>query len=160
TAASGPLCELDLASVPWRTTPWIGIGFGLVVGLMMPWVLARLEIGNYVIHMIILFFIWSVVAQCWNLIMGYGGIYSFSQIALFAVGGWTTAVLSTALGWNPWLTIALAPVGAVLAALLIGLPALRLRGAYVVLLTLAFQELLRTYTINGPRVISGGGYGL
>jgi branched-chain amino acid transport system permease protein len=158
--ASPPAPELDLAAVPWRGTPWAGIGFGLVVGLMLPWVLARLAIGNYVIHLLILFFVWSVVAQTWNLIMGYGGIYSFAQIALLAVGGWTTAVLSTAFGWNPWLSILLAPIGAVLAALLVGLPTLRLRGAYVVLLTLAFQELLRTYTINGPRIISGGGYGL
>jgi branched-chain amino acid transport system permease protein len=57
-------------------------------------------------------------------------------------------------------SVLLSPIGATLAALLVGLPTLRLRGVYVVLLTLAFHELLRTYTINGPRVISGGGYGL
>lgn len=152
--------QVEPAAAPWRSTPWGAVGFALVVGLLLPWVLARLSFGNYVLHLFILFFIWSVVAQSWNLIMGYAGIYSFAQIALLAVGGWTTGVLTTALGWNPWVSVLLSPVGATLAALLVGLPTLRLRGVYVVLLTLAFHELLRTYTINGPRVISGGGYGL
>ena len=152
--------EVDPAAAPWRGTPWAAIGFALIVGLLLPWVLARLSFGNYVLHLLILFFLWSVVAQSWNLVMGYSGIYSFAQIALLAVGGWTTGVLSTALGWNPWASVLLAPVGATLAALLLGLPTLRLRGVYVVLLTLAFHELLRTYTINGPKVISGGGQGL
>ena len=88
--------------------------------------------------------------------MGYSGIYSFAQIALLAVGGWTTGVLTTALGWNPWLSVLLAPVGPTLAALLLGLPTLRLRGVYVVLLTLSFPELLRAYHSNSPRGISGG----
>jgi branched-chain amino acid transport system permease protein len=152
--------EVELAAAPWRSTPWAAIGFALIVGLLLPWVLARLSFGNYVLHLLILFFIWSVVAQSWNLVMGYSGIYSFAQIALLAVGGWTTGVLSTALGWNPWASVLLAPIGATVAALLLGLPTLRLRGVYVVLLTLAFHELLRTYTINGPKVISGGGQGL
>ncbi len=151
---------LDEAAAPWRRTPWLGLLFALVVGVLLPLVLARLSFGNYILHLMMLFFVWSVVAQCWNLIMGYGGIYSFAQVALLAVGGWTTAVLATSFHWNPWLSIALAPVGATLAALFVGLPTLRLRGAYVVLLTLAFHELLRTYTISGPPMISAGGYGL
>jgi branched-chain amino acid transport system permease protein len=102
----------------------------------------------------------AVVAQAWNLIMGYGGIYSFAQVALFAVGGWTSGVLVHSLGWNPFFAILFSPIVAVLAALGIGLPTLRLRGVYVVLLTLAFHELARVFTVTGPRFISGGGYGL
>src|SRR5690606_19922949 len=63
-------------------------------------------------------------------------------------------------GWSPFLSIWVAPIGAVIAALFIGLPTLRLRGVYVVLLTLAFHELLRNYVTNGPALVSGGGYGL
>lgn len=159
-ATTPALRQVEPHAAPWRSTPWGAITFAAVVGLLLPWVLARLSFGNYALHLLILFFIWSVVAQSWNLIMGYSGIYSFAQIALLAVGGWTTGVLTTALGWNPWVSVLLSPIGATLAALLVGLPTLRLRGVYVVLLTLAFHELLRTYTINGPRVISGGGYGL
>jgi branched-chain amino acid transport system permease protein len=92
--------------------------------------------------------------------MGVSGIYSFGQVALFAVGGWTTGVLSFHFGWSPWLSIWTAPLMTVVAALIIGLPTLRLRGTYVVLLTLAFHELLRNFMTTGPKLISGGGYGL
>ena len=76
------------------------------------------------------------------------------------MGGWTTGVLAMQLGWNPWVSIWLAPITTVIAALIIGLPTLRLRGIYVVLLTLAFHELLRNFVVTGPVIISGGGYGL
>ncbi len=160
TAAALARPELDDAAAPWKRVPLIGIGGTIVVGIVLPLVLVRLDIGTYLITLLILFFIQAVVAQSWNLIMGYGGIYSFAQVALFAVGGWTTAVLAHSLGWNPFVAILFAPVVALIAAVGIGLPTLRLRGVYVVLLTLAFHELARVFAVTGPRFISGGGYGL
>ena len=60
----------------------------------------------------------------------------------------------------PFITIWFAPIAATIAALIIGLPSLRLRGPYVVLLTLAFAELVRNFATQGPKWIAGGGYGL
>ena len=157
-AAARP--ELDEAAAPWRRVPLYAIGGTVAFGIVLPLVLVRLNIGTYLITLLILFFVQAVVAQSWNLIMGYGGIYSFAQVALFAVGGWTSGVLVHSLGWNPFIAVLFAPIVAVIAALGIGLPTLRLRGVYVVLLTLAFHELARVFTVTGPRFISGGGYGL
>lgn len=151
---------IDQTAVPWRRVSIPAVGTIVVAGSLLPWALARLDIGDYLITLLILFFMQAVVAQSWNLTMGYGGIYSFAQVALFAVGGWTSAVLVSSLGWNPFVAILFSPVIAVLAAVGIGLPTLRLRGVYVVLLTLAFHELARVFTVTGPRFISGGGYGL
>jgi branched-chain amino acid transport system permease protein len=150
----------DVAAAPWRRFPSTVAGGLLLLGLLLPIVLERFDIGDYLVTLLILFFVQAVVAQSWNLIMGYGGIYSFAQVAFFAVGGWTTGVLIHSLGWNPYVAVVFAPVAATAAALLIGLPTLRLRGTYVVLLTLAFHELARVFAITGPRFISGGGYGL
>lgn len=147
-------------AAPWHKTKWGTVSFLVLLSLIAPWVIVQLSSGNFYLHLIITFFYYSVIAQCWNLIMGVSGIYSFAQIALFAIGGWTTGVLASQYGWNPWFSIWLAPIAAVVAAVLIGVPTLRLRGVYVVLLTLGFHELLRNYTTNGPRIISGGGYGL
>ena len=160
TAAAVARPELDEAAAPWKRVPLLAIGGTIVVGIVLPLVLVRINIGTYLITLLILFFIQAVVAQSWNLIMGYGGIYSFAQVALFAVGGWTSGVLVHSLGWNPFVAVLFAPLVAVVAALGIGLPTLRLRGVYVVLLTLAFHELARVFTVTGPRFISGGGYGL
>jgi branched-chain amino acid transport system permease protein len=157
-AAARP--AVDQRAAPWRRVPLVTVGGTLLAAILLPLVLTRISIGDYIITLLILFFMQAVVAQSWNLIMGYGGIYSFAQVALFAVGGWTTAVLSHSLGWNPFISILFAPVVALLAAIGIGLPTLRLRGVYVVLLTLAFHELARVFAVTGPRFISGGGYGL
>lgn len=155
-----PRPALDAAAAPWTRVSPYAVGGAVLVGVLVPVLMQRLDFGNFLVVLLILFLIQAVVAQSWNLVMGYGGIYSFAQVAFFAVGGWTTGVLALSLGWNPFVTILFAPIVAALAALLIGLPALRLRGTYVVLLTLAFHELTRVFAITGPRVISGGGYGL
>jgi len=156
----GTLTRLRPTARPWAETSWLAVGVITVVMLGLPWALTRVDGGNYITHLIITFFVWGIVAQCWNLIMGVSGIYSFGQLALFQVGAFTTGVLSFAVGLNPWGSIWAAPIVAVIAALVIGLPTLRLRGIYVVLLTLAFHELLRNWITTGPQWISGGGYGL
>jgi branched-chain amino acid transport system permease protein len=155
----GP-ARLNERAAPWRRPKWGTVAFLAVLAVVLPWPMLQFGVGTFMVHMIVMFFLWSIVAQSWNLVLGVSGIYSFAQIALFAVGGWTTGVLSMSFGVNPWLSLALAPIAATVAAVIIGLPSLRLRGVYVVLLTLAFHELLRYYVTNGPRVISGGGYGL
>jgi branched-chain amino acid transport system permease protein len=152
--------RLQWAAGPWAKLNPLYVGLGLVVILILPWIINNIRGGAFVLHLIILFFGWGMVVQCWNLIMGVSGIYSFGQVALYAVGGWTTGVLAFHYGWNPWVSIWLAPLVTVIAALIIGLPTLRLRGTYVVLLTLAFHELLRNLFTTGPRILSGGGYGL
>jgi len=158
--ATATLPRLQRSAVPWANPNRLVIGVMVVLAILLPWVTLRLAGGRFITHLIITFFVWGIVTQCWNLIMGVSGIYSFGQMALYAVGGWTTGTLALHFGWNPLVSIWLAPVAAAGAALIIGLPTLRLRGVYVVLMTLAFHELLRNYVVNGPTIISGGGYGL
>lgn len=152
--------RLDSRAVPWARPRWGLLAVIVPLALLAPWLFLELASGNFFIHLLILIMLWAVVAQSWNLVLGVSGIYSFAQIALFASGGWITGVLSMSFGWNPWLSLLLSPIVATVAALVIGLPTLRLRGVYVVLLTLAFHELLRNFVTTGPEVISGGGYGL
>jgi len=152
--------RLDLSAGPWATTNWIVLGIALLAMLALPWLVIQLSIGRFILHLLILFFVWSIVAQSWNLVMGVAGIFSFAQLALFGIGGATTGALALHLQWSPWVSLWLAPITATIAALIIGLPTLRLRGPYVVLLTLAFHELFRNFHTQGPTWIAGGGYGL
>jgi branched-chain amino acid transport system permease protein len=158
--ASGITGRLDWAAGPWAKTNRMALGATILVALVLPWVLAGFATGRFILHLIILFFTWGIVTQSWNLILGVGGIFSFAQVALFAVGGLASGVVSQQLGVSPFASIWLAPIAATIAALIIGLPSLRLRGPYVVLLTLAFAELLRNFATQGPTAVAGGGYGL
>ncbi len=142
----------DPAASPWGRPLLPPAALLLAAGVALPWSGLR-------VHLLIMFLLYGVVAQCWNLVIGVSGILSFGQLALFVAGGFATGALSVEAGWSPWASLWAAPVTAVMAALLIGLPALRLRGTYVVLLTLAFHELLRAFVANGPNWISHGGHG-
>ena len=76
------------------------------------------------------------------LLMGYAGQVSLGHAGFFAIGGYTTAVLSTAgaaaIGFAPWLSLPAGVAASALIALVIGLPVLRLRGHYLAMATLAF----------------------
>jgi branched-chain amino acid transport system permease protein len=76
------------------------------------------------------------------LLMGYAGQVSLGHAGFFAIGGYTTAVLSTAggaaLGFAPWLSLPAAVAVTAAVAFVIGVPVLRLRGHYLAMATLAF----------------------
>lgn len=153
--------RLDPRASPWVRPRWLLLLGLLPIALALPLFLNSVSGGRFWLHLLIIFFVWGIVTQSWNLLLAVSGIYSFGQIALYAVGGWTTGYLAMHAGLNPWISIWFAPVAAAIAAVIIGLPTLRLRGAYVVLITLAFLELLRNFLVNSPyEKISGGGYGL
>lgn len=153
--------RLDERASLWASPRWLLILAVLPIALVLPLFLNTIDGGRFWLHLLIIFFVWGIVTQSWNLLLAVAGIYSFGQIALYAVGGWTTGYLAMHAGVSPWLSIWFAPVAAAIAAVVIGLPTLRLRGVYVVLITLAFHELLRNFLVNSPyEKISGGGLGL
>ncbi len=101
-----------------------------------------LGLPRYWITQLTLFFIWSTVVTQWNLVFGVAGIFSLAQMALFAVGGYATAMLGLYFDWNLWFALPVAGILAVAFSLLIGLACLRLSGAYVALLTLAIAYIV------------------
>jgi branched-chain amino acid transport system permease protein len=94
--------------------------------------------------------VYGVIAQCWNLVIGFSGIFSVAQLALFGVGAYAAAAAATHLDTSPWLGVLVGGAAAAVASLLIGLPILRLTGIYVALLTLAFNELVHNLVSTGP----------
>jgi branched-chain amino acid transport system permease protein len=128
----------------------------LVVLLLMPVLTGH---NDYLMHFLVLCFIWGVVAEAWNLIVGYAGIFSFGQIAFFTLGAFGSAILSIHLGLPVWLAMLAAGVFAGLVGLLIGLPCLRLRGEYIALITYALHMLLTPLIFRGePIGIEPGGF--
>lgn len=83
----------------------------------------------------------AVFAVATNLLVGYGGMVSFGQAAFYGTGAYTVALGWQNYHWPFWLGFALTPVLGGLAALVVGLIALRARFLYFALLTLAFSEL-------------------
>jgi len=116
--------------------------------------------NSYVLHLCILFFIWGVVAANWNLLTGYAGITSLGNIGFLAIGGYVSGILAKSLDLSPWLSIPLGGLAAMLlVTLFLGLPALRLKGIYIALLTLIFADSLPSI-LTQTRAVTGGAMGL
>ncbi len=137
----------------WKT---IAVALGLAAVAGYPLVYGDM----YIMHILILFFIWAAVASNWNLLMGVAGVTSLGNIGFMAVGGYASGILAKHLGWSPWGCILLGGLFAmVVVTLLVGLPALRLSGIYIALLSLIFADALPTI-LTQTRTITGGAMGL
>ena len=80
----------------------------------------------------------ALVAMGLVLLTGVGGLTSFGQAAFCGFGAYTTAVLTTAYGLSPWLTLPLSLLVSGLAAVLLGIVTVRLSGHYLPLGTIAW----------------------
>ncbi|QDZ03247.1 branched-chain amino acid ABC transporter ATP-binding protein/permease [Nitratireductor mangrovi] len=80
----------------------------------------------------------SLVALGLVLLTGVGGMTSFGQAAFVGFGAYASALLTTAYGWSPWMTLPVSLAVTIAAALLIGLVTVRLSGHYLPLGTIAW----------------------
>jgi len=89
------------------------------------------------------FFIWSLFAVSFNLLMGYAGMVSFGQAAYLGIGGYTAGLLLKNIpGLSFYVGLAAAPLGGALAALIIGYFCVRRTHIYFAILTLAFGHIV------------------
>jgi len=103
----------------------------------------------------------ALAALSLNLLIGFTGQISIGHSAFFGVGAYTTAILITDHGWSPGWTFLASAVVCFGVGVLVGIPALRLKGLYLVLVTLAlaqiFPALVRKFDwlTGGSRGITG-----
>jgi len=129
----------------------------LVIYLLLP-LLMRGDL--YLLHVASIGLIWGTVASLWNFVMGYAGIFTFAQTALFVVGAYTSAILVTKLGVSPWVGILGAGIFNSAIGTIIALPCLKLRGVYVALVTFTFYLVLETVIRQGSVLGTGGSKGI
>lgn len=104
--------------------------------------------------------IFALMAIGWNVMSGFGGMFSFGHAAYFGLGAYVSVWLLVERGVSPWIGMVAGAVVAALFAVLIGFLALRyrLKGAYFALSTFAFAEMLRLLATNSDLVNRAVGY--
>jgi branched-chain amino acid transport system permease protein len=95
-----------------------------------------------------LVFMLVTLASSINIIMGYTGYVSFGHIVFFGLGGYFSFYLMHIQGWHFLAALAAAVIPSALIALLIGVPILRLRGAYFALATVGINEATKVAINN------------
>jgi len=83
----------------------------------------------------------ATVAMALNLVMGFGGLISLGHSAYFGLGAYTMAVLVDHYGWTQGWTLYIAAVVGFVVGCLTSLPALRLKGVYLALTSIALAVL-------------------
>ena len=120
--------------------------------------------------------VYAMLVLALNLQWGYAGLFNLGVAGFMAVGVYTMGMLSTAPSSTPpglGLPLPIGVLGGILAAALVGvvasLPALRLRGDYLAIVTLAFSEIIRRtyrspvfqeFTVGGLSLGTGGSRGM
>jgi branched-chain amino acid transport system permease protein len=97
-----------------------------------------------------------------NVLVGHAGQKSLGHAGLFAVGAYTAALLTARLGWNPWLAFAASGVVAGLFGVVIALPALRVKGPALAMVTIGFGIVVEKVVSEWQDVFAGqqGIYGV
>ncbi len=104
----------------------------------------------------------AIFAMSWDILSGYTGYISFGHPFLIGISGYTTAMLTHHLGAPLYLSIPAAVIVTAVAGTLFFLPALRTKGTYFALVTLAFMEVtyhlmkvVKPKLTGGTRGLSG-----
>jgi branched-chain amino acid transport system permease protein len=98
--------------------------------------------SRYVLGQIVLALFYATIASQWNLLFGFAGVFSLAQMAMFAFGGYVTAMICFYFGWSVWAALLPGALAAAVFSLIVGLACLRLTGVYVALLTLAIAQTM------------------
>lgn len=124
----------------------------LIAVLGLPLVLSSGSLASEVL-------IYALAALGCNLLLGYTGLLSFGQGIFFGLGSYTIAILLTRLSLPMPLALLAAVAMGALGAAVVGWVAIRQRGTYFVMLTLAFAQMFYfiAYTATG---LTGGDNGL
>jgi len=154
--------DQDMAIVRTR------LQWGLLIAFLILLFISPQFLNDYLLSIVNGMAIWLIAVMGLNLLTGYCGQINMGQAAFMAVGGYTSAILITKLGFNIWMALPCSAISAGLVGMLFGLPALRVKGFYLAMTTLAAQFVIswvilhggdltqRTYGISVPRPTLGG----
>lgn len=135
----------------WLKANWFYL-IVLVIALVVPFAITN----RYYSQVITMSCLFAIGALSLNLIMGYTGQASLAHGGFFAIGAYGVAILTSTLGWNFWLALPAAAMISAFVGFLVGMPALRTRGAYFAITTMCLGEIF--YLVAGNWIELTGGY--
>lgn len=144
----------------------------LIIVLAACLAIARNTLDDYMLSLVCFVGIFAILSVSLNLTNGFTGLFSLGHPAFMAIGGYTSALLTFPLAKKPlflpdlpnWLAALHLPflpaliiggIAAALAAFIIGIPVLRLRGHYLAVATMGFLIIVQVLIINMDTITRG-----
>lgn len=110
---------------------------------------------TYYVHLGVMILISAIACSGLNLVTGYAGQLSLGHAAFVALGAYSSALLTTELGWSVGLSFLASLAITTAFGLVIGVPSFRLRGPYLALATAGFGEIVRVVITNWEGLTHG-----
>lgn len=107
---------------------------------------------QYILNLVL---VYITIAIGLNFVLGYAGLFAFSHAAFVGVGAYVGAYLAARHGINFLITIPVAGIATGVLGCLVGIPALRVSGLYLAMVTMAFGELVQWILIHWKPVTGG-----
>ncbi|MEN6439865.1 MAG: branched-chain amino acid ABC transporter permease [Syntrophobacter sp.] len=117
------------------------LGAALFISVF-PWLVTPFKAVSHYVDVMVFAGIFSLVSIGLSLLMGYAGQISLAQAAFFGIGAYTSGILTSKFGVNPWIAMPAGMVVCAAVAWLVGMPALRLKGHYLAMATLGFGVIV------------------
>jgi len=127
---------------------WIALAVGL---LALPLVVRN----EYFLRICVRVGIYVLLAVGLNIVAGFAGMLSAAQAAFFGLGAYCSALLSLNLGLSFWAAMPISGLFAGIFGFLLGLPAIRLAHFYLVMVTIAFGEIVGLIFLNWESLTKG-----
>ena len=144
---------IDQLSAIHRILPWL-LAFALL--LPLPQFLAAV-FNDYYVYLANRICIFILLSVGLNIVKGFCGQVTVGHVGLYAIGAVSAALISLHLGWSFWIAFPIGILVAGLAGVVVGLPSVRLEGAYLALATLGLGESVRIMIAVTPAFGSSTG---
>ncbi len=126
------------------------VAIAVLVGALLPFFIE----DQYILHIFISILIWSIMALGIRIVL-ISGHLNVAQASFMGMGAYASGVLATKLGWSFWFCLPAAGLVAAFLALLVGLPTLRIKGAYFVIITIGLAEVCRNVWMMWDSLFGG-----
>lgn len=127
----------------------------LLVSLLIMVIFPVVMDNNYVLHILILLGVYVVLGISLNVVAGVTGELDLGHAAFFGIGAYASSLFVINIFNNFWIGMLFAGLVSLLFGLLLGVPSLRIRGDYLAIITLGFNEIIRYVLLNMQSVTNG-----
>lgn len=161
-----------LPATQQRVLVWVALVVAVAVLLFLPQ-----AVGPYISQILVLVGLYTLMGLGLNIEIGLAGLLDLGFVGFFAIGAYTTALLTSTSEYglatviageavrtsytNFWVAIPVSVIVAGLAGVFLGIPVLRMRGDYLAIVTLGFAEIIRILVLSDfLRPMLGGAQGI
>jgi len=111
--------------------------------------------SQYVLSIAVMTLLYAYLALSWNVLGGIAGQLSLGHSAYFGIGAYASTWLFVNMGISPWIGMWFGAALAIVAAVIVGMSSLHLRGAYFALATIASAMVIKTLVENADDLLGG-----